>query len=119
MEKPSKKAVSDLINKVAGQTVMTEKKLDQIMTGAKKKFDSKGMTGFLEYLRDVTQAPVTTDWMKGIVDQLKTPDGMKDVVNQYKIPMKPKKAKKAKNGTELPGTIKTGRVLRTKRKKQK
>lgn len=115
MEKPSKKAVSDLINSVAGQPVMTEKKLEQIMTGAKKKFDTKGMTGFLEYLRDVTQAPVSIDWMKGIVSEIKTSDGMKKVIDQYKIPVK---TKEKQQGDKPPISLKSGRVLRTKRKKK-
>lgn len=116
MEKPSKKAVSDLINKVAGQPIMTEKKLEKIMVGAKKKFDSNGMTGFLEYLRDVTQAPVSTDWMKGIVDQIKTSDGMKKVIDQYQIPMHLKGRKK---GSKPLVSLKAGRVLRLRRKKVK
>jgi len=74
-EKPSKKDFANLINSVVGQDVMTEQKLDRILREAKKANDTKGSEGLFDYLRELTNAPVNNDQIRGIADIVKNSGG--------------------------------------------
>lgn len=74
-EKPSKKDFANLINSVVGQDVMTEQKLDRILQEAKKVNDTKGSEGLFDYLRELTNAPVNNDQIRGIADIVKNSGG--------------------------------------------
>ena len=86
-KKPSKKDFAELINKITGQDSMTEEKLDKILEESKKSYKKDGMSGVLKYLRDITQAPVSDEWMDQLLQKLMTKQGLKDVVEKYNIPL--------------------------------
>lgn len=69
--KPSKKDFANLINSVLGQNVMTEKKLERILQEAKHANDTKGAEGLFNYLRELTNAPVSNDQVRSIADMVK------------------------------------------------
>lgn len=53
------KQMSQLINEVMGENVMSPNKLNKILHGAKKAHDKHGMDGMLKYLRHITKAPAS------------------------------------------------------------
>jgi threonine aldolase len=55
---PNLKQLTNMINAVMGQRVLSEEQLGQIMAGAKRAFDRGGMPLVIEYLMRVTQADV-------------------------------------------------------------
>lgn len=86
-KKPSKKDFADLINQFTGDSTMTEEKIDQFLKGAKKSYTHKGMNGFFDYIRKVTQAPISNEMMETILNQMRTPMGTQQLLNDYKIPL--------------------------------
>lgn len=58
---PNLKQLTNMINAVMGQRVLSEEQLGQIMAGAKRAFDRGGMPLVVEYLMKVTQADVDKD----------------------------------------------------------
>lgn len=58
---PSLKQLTQMINTIMGQRVLSEEQLGQIMAGAKKAFDRGGMPQVIDYLMKVTQADVDKD----------------------------------------------------------
>ncbi|TCS94941.1 hypothetical protein [Hazenella coriacea] len=86
-KKPSKKDFADLINRFTGENTMTEEKIDQFLTGAKKSYKNKGMNGFFDYIRKVTQAPISNEMMESILNQMRSPQGTQQLLKDYKIPL--------------------------------
>lgn len=85
--KPSKKDFADLINRFTGESIMTEEKIDQFLKGAKKSYTNKGMNGFFDYIRKVTQAPISNEMMESILNQMRSPEGTQQLLKDYKIPL--------------------------------
>lgn len=83
-EKPSKKDFAQLINSVLGENVMTEQKLDRILREAKKANKERGAEGVFDYLRKITNAPVTNDEIKNIADMVKNSGGPQQALDQLK-----------------------------------
>jgi hypothetical protein len=73
---PSKKDFADWINRLAGMPVMDEKKLDVVLQGAGKAIRTQGLDGLFDYMRRLTGAPVSNEWMREVWGQLLTPQGM-------------------------------------------
>lgn len=69
--KPTKKDFANLINTVLGQDVMTEKKLERILQEAKKANAARGTEGLFDYLRELTNAPVTNEQIGDIAEMVK------------------------------------------------
>lgn len=82
--KPSKKDFANLINSVLGQDVMTEQKLDHILQEAKKTNATKGPEGLFDYLRELTNAPVNNDQIRGIADMVKKSGGPEQALKALK-----------------------------------
>jgi pantothenate synthetase len=55
---PSVKQMTEMINRMMGQRVLTEQQLNQILAGAKRANERGGMAAVLDYLMKVTQADV-------------------------------------------------------------
>ncbi|MDR6227426.1 hypothetical protein [Desmospora profundinema] len=55
---PSVKQMTEMINNMMGQRVLTEQQLNQILAGAKRANERGGMSAVLDYLMKVTQADV-------------------------------------------------------------
>ncbi|MXQ53757.1 hypothetical protein [Shimazuella alba] len=58
---PNLGQLTNMINTVMGQKVLSEQQLGQIMNGAKRAFDKGGMPMVVEYLMRVTQADVDVE----------------------------------------------------------
>lgn len=69
--KPTKKDFANLINSVMGQDVMTEQKLDRILQEAKQANKTRGPEGLFDYLREITNAPVSNDQIRDIANVVK------------------------------------------------
>lgn len=69
---PSIKELTQMINSVMGQNVLTEKQLNHILQGAKKAGEREGMSGVLEYLMHVTQADVSKDELQQFADTVRS-----------------------------------------------
>ena len=82
--KPSKKDFADLINSVVGQEIMTEQKLDRILRDAKKANETKGPEGLFDYLRQITNAPVSNDQIRGIAEMVKKSGGPEQALETLK-----------------------------------
>jgi hypothetical protein len=67
---PSFKDLTNMINSVMGQDVLTEKQMEQIMNGAKKANERDGIEGVLGYLMKVTQADVDQSELKEFAHQV-------------------------------------------------
>ncbi|SEM72219.1 hypothetical protein [Lihuaxuella thermophila] len=85
--RPSKKDFADLINQITGEPTMTEQKLDRILHGAKKSYQTNGMDGFFEYMRKIVQAPVSNEWMKKTISQMQTPEGVDQLIKEINLPV--------------------------------
>jgi len=77
-----KQEIVDWINHLAGKGIMTEGKLDRIMMEAMRSMRQKGMDGFFDYMRQVVGAPVSNEWMRQLMDQMKTPEGMQKILQE-------------------------------------
>jgi len=67
----SMKQLTNMINGMIGQKVLTEQQLQQIMLGAQKANQEGGMSAVLDYLLKVTQADVDKRELKRFADQVK------------------------------------------------
>ncbi|MFC7441443.1 hypothetical protein [Laceyella putida] len=72
----SMKDLTELINNVMGQQVLSEQQLTQIMRGAKKAHEQGGMAAVLEYLMKVTQADVDMEELKQFADSIRVNPNM-------------------------------------------
>jgi hypothetical protein len=68
---PSFKELTNMINSIMGQNVLTEKQLEKIMEGAKKASERGGMSAVLDYLMKVTQADVDRNELTEFADQIR------------------------------------------------
>ncbi|MBA4601480.1 hypothetical protein [Thermoactinomyces mirandus] len=88
---PSLKDLTQMINSVMGQPVLSEKKMERIMQGAKKAHDQGGMDAVLEYLMKVTQADVEFGELKKFANQIqKNPRKGLDILQGKKQPPRKK-----------------------------
>lgn len=88
---PSFKDLTNMINSVMGQDVLTEKQMEQIMNGAKKANDRDGIDGVLNYLMKVTQADVDKGELKEFADQVQEDPSLGLDILQGKSKIKRKK----------------------------
>lgn len=88
---PSLKDLTQMINTVMGQPVLSEKQMERIMHGAKKAHDQGGMDAVLEYLMKVTQADVDFGELKNFANQIqKNPRKGLDILKGKKQPPRKK-----------------------------
>ncbi|WP_140413536.1 hypothetical protein [Marininema halotolerans] len=69
---PNHKEMTQLINTMMGQNVLTEKQLGQILEGARRANERGGMSSVLDYLMKVTQADVDKDELTEFADSVRT-----------------------------------------------
>jgi len=69
---PSVKELTQMINSVLGQSVLTEQQMNNILQGAKKAHQQGGMSAVLDYLMKVTQADVGKQELKQFADSVRT-----------------------------------------------
>jgi hypothetical protein len=82
---PSVKEMTQLINSVMGQNVLTEQQLNQILQGAKKANERGGMPAVLDYLMKVTQADVEKEEISRFADIVQqNPQMGMDILNGKK-----------------------------------
>lgn len=78
---PTLKQLTQMINTIMGQRVLTEEQLSQIMAGAKRAFDKGGMPHVIDYLMKVTQADVDKDELTQFAETIRTnPQLGKDIL---------------------------------------
>lgn len=65
------KQLTEMINNVMGQRVLSEQQLAHIMNGAKKAHERGGMPAVIQYLMKVTQADVNPNELLKFADQVK------------------------------------------------
>jgi hypothetical protein len=70
--KPSIKELTQMINGVMGDEVLTEQQLEQILQGAKRANDRGGMGAVLDYLMKVTQTDVNKKELREFADNVKS-----------------------------------------------
>jgi hypothetical protein len=68
MSNQTMKQLTEMINTIMGQKVLTERQLAQIMQGAKHAKERGGMEAVLEYLIHVTQADVSKEELQQFAD---------------------------------------------------
>lgn len=90
---PSFKDLTTMINSVMGQNVLTEKQLEQIMSGAKKANERGGISEVLDYLMKVTQADVDKKDLVEFADQVQEDPSLGLDILQGKSKIKNKKNK--------------------------
>jgi len=87
---PSKKEFADLINQMMGRNVMNARLLEQILSDAKNSYYNRGLDGFLEYIRRLTQAPLSNEelkqMMKLVIDAGKPDRALTRLVEQQWFP---------------------------------
>lgn len=83
-ERPSTKQLSQWINQVMGQDVMSEAKLDTILRNAKKAHDRNGINGMLDYLQHITKAPVSKQELRQFGRSVKKSGDPKRAMNSMK-----------------------------------
>ncbi|SFS66964.1 hypothetical protein [Marininema halotolerans] len=64
----TKKHFADWINQTVGSNVANEKIMDQLLHDAKASYARQGLDGFFEYLRQLTQAPLSNTQLKQMMD---------------------------------------------------
>lgn len=69
---PSVKELTQMINSVLGQSVLTEQQMNHILQGAKKAHQQGGMGAVLDYLMKVTQADVGKQELKRFADSIRS-----------------------------------------------
>ncbi|SMO62291.1 hypothetical protein [Melghirimyces algeriensis] len=83
---PTKKDFADLINQMMGQNVVNSQLLDQVLKEAKKGYHQQGLEGFFEYIRNLTNIPLSNTELKQLMDIVigaGTPDqALNHLVNQ-------------------------------------
>lgn len=88
---PSFKDLTNMINSVMGQNVLSEKQLEQIMSGAKKANERGGISEVLDYLMKVTQADVDKKELVEFADQVQEDPSLGLDILQGKSRIKRKK----------------------------
>lgn len=68
---PSIKELTQMINSILGQQVLTEQQLKNILEGAKKAGEKGGMSAVLDYLMHVTQADVEKKELQQFADSVR------------------------------------------------
>ncbi|OYD09018.1 hypothetical protein [Paludifilum halophilum] len=86
----STKEMTQLINNVLGQRVLSEQQLNQILSGATKANERGGMGAVLEYLMKVTQADVGKQELKDFADSVQRNPQMGMDMLQGKKPVQPR-----------------------------
>jgi hypothetical protein len=82
---PTLKQLTQMINTIMGQRVLSEEQLGQIMAGAKKSFDRGGMPDVIEYLMKVTQADVDKQELTQFAESIRNnPQLGKDILEGKK-----------------------------------
>lgn len=77
--------LTNMINSVMGQKVLSEQQLAQIMAGAKRAFDRGGMPLVVEYLMKVTQADVDKEEVTQFAETIRAnPQLGKDILEGKK-----------------------------------
>ncbi|MFC4076898.1 hypothetical protein [Salinithrix halophila] len=66
--KLTKGQFADWINQTVGRNVVNEKLMDQLLQDAKESYNRQGLDGFFEYIRQLTQAPVSNEELKKLMD---------------------------------------------------
>ncbi|MBD1370917.1 hypothetical protein IC620_00890 [Hazenella sp. IB182357] len=93
-ENLSMKDLTQMINGIMGQKVLSEQQLERIMDGAKLAHQKGGMPSVLEYLMKVTQADVDMKDLKKFADDVQhNPNMGMDILKGNKN-IKPNKRKK-------------------------
>ncbi|WP_124727983.1 hypothetical protein [Staphylospora marina] len=72
----------DWINRVAGSPVMDERKFENIMRGANRAMRENGVDGLFEFLRKVTGAPVSNEFLRDVMNQLSRPEGLQKMIRE-------------------------------------
>lgn len=70
-KKPTQKDFVNLINSVLGENVMTENQLSQFLNEAHRIKETKGTEGFLEFVKNTTNAPASDSQLKGLANNIK------------------------------------------------
>lgn len=84
---PSVKELTQMINSVLGQNVLTEQQLNHILQGAKRAHQQGGMSAVLDYLMRVTQADVGKQELKQFADSVRANPKMgMDILQGRKSP---------------------------------
>ncbi|QKG85122.1 hypothetical protein GXN76_12025 [Kroppenstedtia pulmonis] len=68
---PSKKDFADLLNQLTGRHVHNEKSMDRLLHQAKKSYHHRGPEGLFDYVRQLTQVPLSNNDMKQMMDSIK------------------------------------------------
>ncbi|SDW67862.1 hypothetical protein SAMN05444487_105112 [Marininema mesophilum] len=64
----TKKHFADWINQTVGSNVANEKIMEQLLLDAKESYSRQGLDGFFEYIRQLTQAPLSNTQLKQMMD---------------------------------------------------
>lgn len=84
-KEPTLGQLTNMINAVMGQKVLSEEQLGQIMDGAKRAFDRGGMPLVIEYLMKVTQADVDKNEVEQFAETIRAnPQLGKDILEGKK-----------------------------------
>ncbi|WP_054950223.1 hypothetical protein [Numidum massiliense] len=113
--RPSKKDFANLINSVLGQDVMTEKKLDRILYDAKRAKETRGTEGLFNYLRQITNAPVSNEQIKSIADMVKNSGGPDKALEA----LKNQKIINETQASQIDKTLNKGSKVTKKRRKRR
>jgi hypothetical protein len=68
---PLIKELTQMINRVMGEEVLSEEQLDQILQGAKRANDRGGMGAVLDYLMKVAQVDMDKKELRQFADRVK------------------------------------------------
>ncbi|OYD08895.1 hypothetical protein [Paludifilum halophilum] len=114
---PSKKDFADCINQLVGQNVMNEKKMDRLLLEAKQSYRNRGLDGFFEYVRNMTQTSLSDGQMRQLMESIKDSTGpeqaLSRMVNQVKL--SEKQAQAIENAVEE----RTRKATKRKRRRKK
>jgi pantothenate synthetase len=69
---PSMKELTQMINSILGQQVLSEQQLKGILEGARRAGERGGMSAVLDYLLNVTQADVDKKELQQFADSVRT-----------------------------------------------
>ncbi|WP_139279002.1 hypothetical protein [Seinonella peptonophila] len=96
------KQLTEMINSVMGQQVLSEDQFKQIMDGAAKARDHGGMGAVLEFLMKVTQADVDFQELEQFANQVQTNPqmGLDILKGEKKAPAVKKKKKRSGKRTK-------------------
>lgn len=78
----SKQEIIHWMNQLAGKEIMTEDKLEKTMYEAMRLLREKGLDHFFDYMRKVSGAPVSNEWMRQLINKLQTPEGIHHLLQE-------------------------------------